>query len=33
LNRILEKEKTQEIDPERRVGESPSEDVDGDDEP
>jgi hypothetical protein len=33
LNRILEKEKTQEIDPERRVGEGPSEDVDGDDEP
>jgi hypothetical protein len=33
LNRILEREKTPKIDPERRVGETPSEDVDGDDEP
>jgi hypothetical protein len=33
LNRLLEKEKAGRIDPERREGNAPSTDVDGDDEP
>ena len=33
LNQLLEHEKSGKIDPERKVGEVPSDDVDGDDEP
>ncbi len=33
LNQVLEREKTGKIDPQRKAGEAPSDDVDGDDEP